>query len=35
VNKASLRAMVFLNINQEDDLGFQGYADDVVKVVTG
>lgn len=34
VDKASLRAMVFLNINQKEGLGFQRYADSVAKVVT-
>jgi hypothetical protein len=31
VNKASLRAIVFLNINQKEVLGFQGCADGVVR----
>ena len=35
VNKTSLRAMVFLNINQKDGLGFQGCAGDVARVATG
>ena len=35
LNKASLRAMVFLNINQKDGLGFQGCVGNVARVVTG
>lgn len=35
VNKASLRAMVFLNINQKEGLGFQGRKSSVARVGIG
>ena len=34
VNKASLRAMVFLNINQKEGVGFQGRIGIVARVAT-
>lgn len=35
VNKASLKAMVFLNIKQKECLGFQGYAGYVARGAIG
>lgn len=35
VNKASLRTMVFLNINQKESLGFQGCTGNVARVDIG
>lgn len=32
VNKESLRTMIFLNINQKEGLGFQGFAGDTVAI---